>query len=89
MSVTKEQKLELINKYGEGAQDTGKPEVQIAILTAEIADLTEHFKSNKKDHHSKRGLYKKVGKRRGLLDYLKRKDIQRYRNIVSELGLRK
>lgn len=87
--VTKERKLELINKFGRTANDTGSPEVQIAILTERINELTEHLKANKNDHHSRRGLLKMVGQRRGLLAYLKKIDIERYRAIVEGLGLRK
>ena len=87
--MLKEQKAEIIasNKIHEG--DTGSPEVQIAILTARINNLTEHLKSNAKDHHSRRGLLKMVGHRRNLLNYLMKKDIMRYRAIVEKLGLRK
>ena len=85
--ITKEQKKEIIEKYGKTPEDTGSPEVQIALLTQRITELTEHLKSNKKDHHSRRGLLKMVGQRRGLLDYLKKKDIERYRAIVDKLGL--
>ena len=87
--ITKERKLELINKYGRTANDTGSPEVQIALLTERINELTEHLKANKNDHHSRRGLLKMVGQRRGLLAYLKKIDIERYRAIVEGLGLRK
>ncbi|MBO6133744.1 MAG: 30S ribosomal protein S15 [Lachnospiraceae bacterium] len=87
--VTKEVKEELVKKYGRGENDTGSPEVQVAILTERIRDLTEHLKVNIHDHHSRRGLLMMVGKRRGLLDYLKRKDIERYRAIIEKLGLRK
>lgn len=87
--ITKERKLELINKFGRTANDTGSPEVQIAILTERINELTEHLKANKNDHHSRRGLLKMVGQRRGLLAYLKKVDIERYRAIVEGLGLRK
>ena len=87
--ITKERKLELINKFGRTANDTGSPEVQIAILTERINELTEHLKANKNDHHSRRGLLKMVGQRRGLLAYLKGIDIERYRAIVEGLGLRK
>ena len=82
-------KQEIIEKFGRTPGDTGSPEVQIALLTARIQHLTEHLKSHKKDHHSRRGLLKMVGQRRGLLNYLKEKDIMRYRAIVNELGLRK
>ena len=81
--------FEIVEKYGNSPQDTGSPEVQIAILSARIADLTEHLKTHKKDHHSRRGMLKMVGQRRGLLDYLKAKDIERYRAIVEKLGLRR
>ena len=87
--ISKEKKAAIIAEYGRNAGDTGSPEVQIAILTARIAELTEHLKSNQKDHHSRRGLLKMVGQRRGLLDYLKKKDIERYRAIIEKLGLRK
>ena len=87
--ITKEQKLELIEKYGRSEGDTGSPEVQIAILTARINDLQNHFKENPKDHHSRRGLLKMVGQRRGLLEYLKKVDIERYRVLIERLGLRK
>ncbi len=87
--ITKEQKAELIAKYGNGEGDTGSPEVQVAILTARINDLNEHFKTHKNDHHSRRGLLKMVGQRRNMLAYLKSKDIERYRAIVQKLGLRK
>ena len=87
--ITKERKQELINKFGRTANDTGSPEVQIALLTERINELTEHLKANKNDHHSRRGLLKMVGQRRGLLAYLKKVDIERYRAIVEGLGLRK
>lgn len=87
--ITKEQKAQIIAEYGRGEGDTGSPEVQIAILTARINDLTDHFKANPKDHHSRRGLLKMVGQRRGMLDYLKKKDIERYRSLIERLGLRK
>ncbi len=87
--VTKEQKAQIIAEYGRGEGDTGSPEVQIAILTARINDLTDHFKANPKDHHSRRGLLKMVGQRRGLLTYLRKKDIERYRSLIERLGLRK
>jgi small subunit ribosomal protein S15 len=89
MSITKEKKEELIGSYKKHEKDTGSPEVQIAILTERISNLTEHFKTHKKDHHSRRGLLKLVGQRRRLLDYLKRKDIERYRDIIGKLGIRK
>ncbi len=87
--ISKERKAELVEKYGSNANDTGSPEVQIAILTDRIRELTEHLKINIHDHHSRRGLLKMVGKRRNLLSYLKNKDINRYRAIVEKLGLRK
>ena len=89
MSITKEKKEELIEGYKKHEKDTGSPEVQIALLTERISNLTEHFKTHKKDHHSRRGLLKLVGQRRRLLDYLKSKDINRYRDIIAKLGIRK
>jgi small subunit ribosomal protein S15 len=89
MSLTKEEKSEIIKKFGGDQKNTGKTEVQIAILTRRIADLTEHLKGNAKDHHSRRGLLKLVGKRRRLLNYLMKKDIERYRKLIGELGLRR
>lgn len=87
--ISKEQKQEIINEYGRTPNDTGSPEVQIALLTARIKDLTEHLKVNKKDFHSRRGLLKMVGQRRGLLEYFKKKDIEGYRTLIGRLGLRK
>ena len=87
--ISKEKKAEIIATYGRKPGDTGSPEVQIAILTERIAELTEHLKSNQKDHHSRRGLLKMVGHRRNLLNYLQKTDIERYRAIVAKLGLRK
>ena len=87
--ITKEQKEQIIRDYGRTEGDTGSPEVQIAILTARINDLTDHFKANPKDHHSRRGLLKMVGQRRGLLAYLRKKDIERYPALIQKLGLRK
>ncbi len=87
--ISKEKKTAIIAEYGRTEGDTGSPEVQIAILTERIKELTEHLKVNKKDHHSRRGLLKMVGQRRGLLEYLKKKDIERYRSIIERLGLRK
>lgn len=87
--ITTEQKKEIIEKYGRGTNDTGSPEVQIALLTARINDLQEHFKAHPKDHHSKRGLLKMVGQRRNMLAYLKKVDIERYRTLIESLGLRK
>jgi small subunit ribosomal protein S15 len=82
-------KEEIVNQYKTHEGDTGSPEVQIALLTRRIKDLTEHFKIHKQDHHSRRGLLKLVGQRRRLLDYLKRKDVNRYRVIIKSLGIRK
>ncbi|MDL2257915.1 30S ribosomal protein S15 [Eubacteriales bacterium OttesenSCG-928-K08] len=87
--MEKDQKLEIIEKYKRHDGDTGSPEVQIALLTQRINHLNEHLKLNSKDHHSRRGLLKMVGQRRGLLNYLKDKDIERYRAILASLGLRK
>ena len=89
MALTKEHKLEIINKYRLKEGDTGSPEVQIALLTERINTLNEHLKINKKDHHSRRGLLKMVGQRRGLLNYLMTKDIERYRTIIGKLGIRR
>ena len=87
--LTQEQKLQIIQDNATHEGDTGSPEVQVALLTARIAYLTEHLKNNKKDHHSRRGLLKLVGKRRVLLNYLASKDIERYRAIIAKLGIRK
>ena len=87
--ISKEMKEKIVADYGRTPGDTGSPEVQVAILTARINDLTEHFKANPKDHHSRRGLLKMVGQRRGLLAYLKKVDIERYRTLIAKLGLRK
>ncbi|MFR1652454.1 MAG: 30S ribosomal protein S15 [Lachnospira eligens] len=87
--ISKEKKAEIIATYGRKPGDTGSPEVQVAILTERIAELTEHLKINQKDHHSRRGLLKMVGKRRALLAYLKDTDIESYRNLIERLGLRK
>lgn len=87
--MLKSEKTEIIKKYARHEGDTGSPEVQIAVLTKRINDLTEHFKANKNDHHSRRGLLKMVGRRRNMLNYLKKKDINRYRAIIEKLGLRK
>ena len=87
--ISKEKKTAIIKEYARSEGDTGSPEVQIAILTERIKELTEHLKSNKKDHHSRRGLLKMVGQRRGLLAYLKKTDIERYRSLIERLGLRK
>jgi len=87
--ITNEKKQAIIEKYATKPGDTGSPEVQVAILTARIQELTEHLKEHPKDHHSRRGLLKMVGKRRNLLGYLKEKDIERYRSLIDRLGLRK
>ena len=87
--LTTEAKLAVIKEYATHEGDTGSPEVQVAILTSRIVYLTEHLKEHKKDHHSRRGLLKLVGQRRNLLDYLRRKDIERYRSLIERLGLRK
>jgi small subunit ribosomal protein S15 len=89
MNLTKEEKLEIVKKFGVNDKDSGKPEVQIALLTARINKLTEHFEVHRKDHASRRGLMMMVGKRRRLLDYLASKDISRYRTVIKELDLRK
>lgn len=87
--ISKEKKAEIIKAYGRTPEDTGSPEVQIAILSARISELTEHLKANPKDHHSRRGLLMMVGQRRGLLDYLMRTDIEAYRSLIERLGIRK
>jgi small subunit ribosomal protein S15 len=89
MAVTKERRAELVRKFGDNPNDTGKPEVQIAILTDHINALTPHLEIHKKDKHSLRGLMQMVGKRKSLLNYLMRKDINRYRAVIAELGIRK
>ena len=89
MALNKEKKEKIVKKFGKNENDTGSIEVQIAILTEEINSLTEHFKEHKHDHHSKRGLLKKVGQRKSLLNYLIKHDVTRYRKIVKDLGLRK
>ena len=89
MSVTADRKAELIKSYAQGESDTGSPEVQVAILSERISNLTEHFKDHKKDHHSRRGLLKMVGQRRRLLDYLKDRDSKRYDKLIERLGLRR
>ena len=89
MSLTKEQKQELIGKYGRDDGDTGSTEVQVALLTERINELTEHLRAHSKDHHSRRGLLMMVGKRRRLLRYLESADVDRYRELVAELGLRR
>ncbi|MEZ4367195.1 MAG: 30S ribosomal protein S15 [Kofleriaceae bacterium] len=89
MSVDPARKLETINKFRQHASDTGSPEVQVALLSERVAHLTEHLKANQKDHHSRRGLLKMVSTRRSLLDYLKRKDLARYKALIETLGLRR
>jgi small subunit ribosomal protein S15 len=89
MSITTERKAALIKEHGRGKDDTGSPEVQIAILTSRITTLTEHFKTHRKDNHSRRGLLMLVNKRRSLLDYLRREDETRYTDLIAKLGLRK
>lgn len=89
MALTKEAKAEIIRKYGKTPQDTGAPEVQVALLTARINDLSPHFEKFGKDHHSRVGLLRMVGKRRRLLDYLQEKNIERYRKLIAELNIRK
>ena len=89
MALTKESKAALISDYRRGGTDTGSPEVQVAILTTRIQELTEHLRTHASDHHSRRGLLQMVGKRRRLLEYLKREDIERYRALVGRLGLRR
>ena len=87
--IAKEKKQAIIAEYGRTPNDTGSPEVQIAVLTARIQELTEHLTANPKDHHSRRGMLKMIGQRRGLLSYLKNIDIERYRSLIERLGLRK
>ncbi len=87
--ISKEKKTLIIKEYGRTEQDTGSPEVQIAILTERIKELTEHLKVHQKDHHSRRGLLKLVGQRRGLLDYFKKTDLEGYRSLIERLGIRK
>ena len=89
MSITAERKAELIKEHGRGSEDTGSPEVQVAIITSRINTLTEHFKMHAKDNHSRRGLLMMVNKRRSLLDYLRREDEKRYTDLIAKLGLRK
>jgi small subunit ribosomal protein S15 len=89
MSLTKEAKLEIVEKHGKGPADTGSTEVQVALLTRRIEELTEHLRTHPKDHYSRRGLLKLVGRRRRFLDYLQRKDIEGYRALIKELGLRR
>lgn len=87
--ISKEKKEAIVKEYGRTSGDTGSPEVQIALLTARIQELTDHLKVHQKDHHSRRGLLKMVGQRRGMLAYLKKTDIERYRSLIERLGLRK
>ncbi len=87
--ISQEKKTEIIRKYARDEKDTGSPEVQIAVLTERIRELTDHMKKNPKDFHSNRGLLKMVGKRRGLLDYLKKNDLEKYRKLIADLGIRK
>lgn len=87
--ISKEKKAQIIAEYGRKPGDTGSPEVQIAILTARIQELTEHLKVNPKDHHSRRGLLMMVGQRRGMLDYYKKKNLEGYRELIAKLGIRK
>ena len=89
MSITPERKQELVNEFATADGDTGSPEIQVAILTERIVNLTEHFKTHKKDNHSRRGLLKMVNQRRRLLDYVKAKDDDRYQSLIQRLGLRK
>jgi small subunit ribosomal protein S15 len=89
MSITTERKAELVKEHGRAADDTGSPEVQVAIITSRINTLTEHFKTHAKDNHSRRGLLMMVNKRRSLLDYLRREDEKRYTDLIAKLGLRK
>ncbi len=87
--ISAEKKQEVIKAYATKEGDTGSPEVQVAVLTARIEELTAHLKDHPQDHHSRRGMYKMIGKRRGLLDYLKKIDIERYRSLIERLGIRK
>lgn len=87
--ISKEKKTAIINEYARKPGDTGSPEVQIAVLSARIAELTEHLKANPKDHHSRRGMYKMIGQRRGLLDYLMKTDLEGYRALIEKLGIRR
>ena len=87
--TSKERKAEIVAEFGKNPQDTGSPEVQIALLTERIRELTEHLKVHQKDHHSRRGLFMLVGQRRGLLDYVKKNDIEAYRALIDKLGIRK
>jgi small subunit ribosomal protein S15 len=89
LPLTKEAKLEIVGKHGKNGADTGSPQVQIALMTARINELTEHLRTHPKDHYSRRGLLKLVGRRRRLLNYLQKRDLEGYRNLIQELGLRR
>lgn len=89
MALLKDEKDQLISEHARSSGDTGSPEVQVALLTKRIAELTEHLKTHPKDHHSRRGLLRMVGRRRRLLEYLRREDIERYRDLIAKLGLRR
>ena len=89
MALSTEKKAEIVEKFAQKPGDTGSPEVQVALLTERITGLTDHFKTNKQDHHSRRGLLQLVSQRKQLLEYLRRKDVERYRNLIKALGLRK
>jgi small subunit ribosomal protein S15 len=89
MTLTRDRKSQIVSDYQHHGGDTGSPEVQIALLSERITELTEHFKTHKKDHHSRRGLLKLVGQRRRLLDYLKKRDLARYKEVIERLGIRK
>lgn len=89
MALLKEQKSSIVEEHARGNSDTGSPEVQVALLSTRISELTEHLKSHPKDHHSRRGLLRMVGRRRRLLDYLRREDVERYRSLIGKLGLRR
>ncbi|HKK04735.1 MAG TPA: 30S ribosomal protein S15 [Gammaproteobacteria bacterium] len=89
MAMTAEQKAQIVKDFEKSTGDTGSPEVQVALLTARIEDLSQHFKSHTQDHHSRQGLLRMVNKRRKLLDYLKKNNVERYREVISRLGLRK
>ena len=89
MAISADQKTSIVNEYQRGAGDTGSPEVQVALLSARINDLSDHFKDHTHDHHSRQGLLRMVSQRRKLLDYLKKKDLERYRELIARLGLRK
>jgi small subunit ribosomal protein S15 len=89
MTLTRERKQEIVDRFGSGPADTGRTEVQVALMTEQINDLTTHLRTNRKDHHSRRGLLMLVGRRRRLLNYLQRSDLERYRSLIRELGLRR